>query len=570
MEFKAFTRTLRIKDFFATRGDVDRTFNRKFHVKSSWTPDAKHMSSAMEFALHQLDGIFTDMLHSNNNHARYKHNLSKAQRLAIKHMKSCDGLLHNGDVALRMADKNLGVVMLDKSLDNKLVHSKHLDDHSTYIVVDNVPMEKLKKGLEALIKLFDGEAEAHLVAYFKKSGNNIPIFKILIKLHKIPISSRPIIPAINTITTHISVWAAEEMLEPFEDEVEVLIDSGHLILQLEEMAFDDNVWLFDADVEALFTNIRVPTLSSFIKVKASEKGWPEVRAKRLIRCIEWIMWNNYFTYNGIAYKQIFGQAMGTNVAPPNGNAYMCCMMRKLKQAMLALLMQEVVEQDKPALIRTFQDDIFGIWKGKLEDLIKFLDTINTLDERFKVKYNTNYYSVKFMDLVIYKGPRFRNKGVLDVKVYQKEVNNFLYIPYSSFHSKQVKASFIFTEMDRYATHNSNYKVYKEVKHKFFKRLRARGYPPHFLHTVFAKHNYTRRKQLLKQRRLQAQPRASKAIPCIFKTVHTTRHKQLGLKKFLMEAFNIIKIVPSLGQFHSKAPILCLKRNRNLREVLRPS
>ena len=38
-----------------------------------------------------------------------------------------------------------------------------------------------------------------------------------------------------------------------------------------------------------------------------------------------------------------------------------------------------------------------------------------------------------MDLYIYKGDKFYTSGILDFKIYQKEINRYMYIPYRSGH-----------------------------------------------------------------------------------------------------------------------------------------
>jgi hypothetical protein len=216
---------------------------------------------------------------------------------------------------------------------------------------------------------------------------------------------------------------------------------------------------------------------------------------------------------------------------------------------------------------TFQDDGFGAWKGSKESLMDYLQSINNIDDRFKITYEISSTSIQFMDLIISKGERFNKSNKLDVQIYQKEINKFLYIPYSSFHTKQGKESFMFSELDRYATHNSSYYNYRADKNKFYQRLRVRGYPPWFLDKVFSRHFYYRRTTLLQKRSFKHSN--CKVMPLLFKTKHSSRHKTMGLKAFLAKAHKLIQEVPSLKKFHERPPLVCLKRGKNLHEVLRP-
>ena len=64
----------------------------------------------------------------------------------------------------------------------------------------------------------------------------------------------------------------------------------------------------------------------------------------------------------------------------------------------------------------------------------------------KFKYGND---VHFMDLFIFKGERFYVDGKLDVSVFQKEENKYMYIPAKSGHAKHTIKNFIRGELKRY-------------------------------------------------------------------------------------------------------------------------
>ena len=104
--------------------------------------------------------------------------------------------------------------------------------------------------------------------------------------------------------------------------------------------------------------------------------------------------------------------------------------------------------------------------------------------------------VVFMDLVIFKGDRFYESGLLDIKVYQKELNIYSYIPFNSNHPKHVFKNFVLGEIKRYIRFNSSeFHFWKMIK-KNFRRLRNRGYPRKFLRTIFDGINFSERTSLL--------------------------------------------------------------------------
>ena len=76
---------------------------------------------------------------------------------------------------------------------------------------------------------------------------------------------------------------------------------------------------------------------------------------------------------------------------------------------------------------------------------------------------------------------------------------------------------------------------------------------------------------MRDKLLQKQAQNISNLPIlIFKTKETSRHRDLKLKDFLKVCQSAIQKVPKLAHFATRQPILCLKRSRNLREILKPN
>jgi hypothetical protein len=86
--------------------------------------------------------------------------------------------------------------------------------------------------------------------------------------------------------------------------------------------------------------------------------------------------------------------------------------------------------------------------------------------------------------------------LLDLKVHQKAMNLYLYIPYNSFHTAASKRSFIQGELMRYIRNTSSRDEYVKLKHVFYQRLRDRGYPAQLLKDIFNSIWYADRTYLL--------------------------------------------------------------------------
>ena len=87
----------------------------------------------------------------------------------------------------------------------------------------------------------------------------------------------------------------------------------------------------------------------------------------------------------------------------------------------------------PTFFRRYINDGFGITKGSKADIEYWILAFNSLVKSIKIDKFKYGSKVEFMDLVIFKGNRFCQKGLLDIKIFQKEQNLYAYIPQKSNH-----------------------------------------------------------------------------------------------------------------------------------------
>ena len=91
-----------------------------------------------------------------------------------------------------------------------------------------------------------------------------------------------------------------------------------------------------------------------------------------------------------------------------------------------------------------------------------------------------------MDLFIYKGEGFFVNGKLDISVFQKEENKYVYIPSKSGHLKHTIHNFILDKLRRYVRCSTQEFNFLKTKNNFFRRLRLRGYRKLFLKRLLEK------------------------------------------------------------------------------------
>jgi len=105
---------------------------------------------------------------------------------------------------------------------------------------------------------------------------------------------------------------------------------------------------------------------------------------------------------------------------------------------------EILSQSapKPLAWKRYIDDIFSLWDNSREDLTQFIDQANKHHPTIKFTAEISGTETTFMDTSVYKGERFLNESVLDIRTHYKPTETFQYTHFSSCHPQGVKKGFI--------------------------------------------------------------------------------------------------------------------------------
>jgi hypothetical protein len=203
--------------------------------------------------------------------------------------------------------------------------------------------------------------------------------------------------------------------------------------------------------------------------------------------LSFVMDNGYCQFNGQYYKQVHGTVMGTPVAPPYSNIYVASCLEAEAQAR---------SECWPVLYKRFIDDGFFIWERDEASLVAFLQMLNTILPNINLTWNYSQDSIDYMDLTITKCDTTGPAMGLKVTTYQKPHNQYMYIPYFSFHRRGVFKGFVKAELQRYAVTNTLPADFEHMKALFMQRLVDRGYPVCTLRKWFAAVPHSCRAELL--------------------------------------------------------------------------
>lgn len=425
--------------------------------------------------------------------------LSQRYRINFKpkEMEFIRCLIENTSITCKPADKNLGLVLVDTDwyVEELL---RMLGDRVTYSIVPTgshpaktlvklqdhllVELGQLAKKHENTIKSYDPEHAKLIMTFLEervtKSGKTaavIPTIYGIVKVHKPRLSMRPIVPCTRSVTTPASVVVDELLQRVLRDaRIPWLVkDTKSLIVELEALVLPTVDGIFvTADIASLYTNIDTIDGLRTIDAFLCEQRVPFDLQRLIMDLLTFVMRNSYLSFRNTTYRQIDGTAMGTACAPTYANIYV-------------FMKEKQVVADLTGALRVYKrflDDIFAFIAADRVD--EFKARMNQLHPKLKFDFVTHSSEAVFLDLAIHKGKRFYESTIFDLRVHQKSMNLYLYIPWNSFHTDAAKQSFIQTELMRYVRNSSDREDYLKIKKVFYVRLRDRGYPQSFLRPLF--------------------------------------------------------------------------------------
>jgi len=287
--------------------------------------------------------------------------------------------------------------------------------------------------------------------------------------------------------------------------------------------------MMTADVVSMFTNIDVE--NAIRKIGDHIKRDP--LRKDIIRGLQIVMTNNYFTFNGDLFLQVKGTAMGTPVAPVF--------------ASLFLGIAEIDVVPSGVFYKRFIDDIFVITSQHQGDIFASLTSATGL--RFTTTSPTTS-GVKFLDLML----SFNSKGEVTTRTNIKDLNLHLYIPGTSAHPPGMLKGLVFGRLLKYSKQNTDHSDFKFFTVSLFQNLMRRGYRHHQLKDVF-------NKALEAIRKTSTTPKEQDDTPKVF--IKVPYHPNGPSRQDLRSIFAANEIQRVTGN----KVIVCFTRPKNLKEML---
>ncbi|XP_065893417.1 uncharacterized protein [Dysidea avara] len=384
-----------------------------------------------------------------------KNNLSIAERTTLNQLKK------RTDIIIKKADKGDTIVVetMERYIEDGM---KHLSNTNIYKQIPEDINPEITKAINKYLKeaVDKGILEHDTYNFIKPPENpRSPIIYFLKKLHKTPISVRPIVSSTQSPTSNLSHFM-DILLKPIVKTIpHILTNSTQLLQELTPMKVPDNTILTSLDVSSLYTNIPTEEAIEIILKYLEEAETPQQPPLQLLReILNFILKYNCFTFCNLSFLQIQGVAMGTKMAPNFANLFMTNFEEKY-------ILQQTT---KPFLYRRYIDDIFLIWTDTSEKLKSLIDNINNNHPTIKVTSETSTGSINYLDLTITV-----KSNKLHTTTFFKPTNTFSYLPGDSHHSNATKQGIFKGEVIRMLRNNSEQPTYIEqtelLRSKFTER-----------------------------------------------------------------------------------------------------
>ena len=537
-DFNKFAQTLRLK------------YARVKHTKPQ-TPEARHATVAaylyrpMKFipptkpdtAITRFSGFPRLEIYIDNTKQRIADNLSTLtkstkQNITKEEHQSLVKLQHaRREITIKPADKNLGVVLLDTN-DYISQCLKVLTDSKTYRLTTEYPTRTIQAQLGQVTASFKNQLTAfskYLYTYISvpQPHPRIPKFYGIPKVHKEFTHLPPMRPIVSQSASLLEPTAKflDHVLQPicrtFPD---FLQNSTTLANILQDLYVPDDAILVTIDVNNLYPSIpQTECLAIIYDELHIHRHLLTFNPNLIIKLLHVNINNNYFSFGHATFQQITGTAMGAPFSPSMANIFMSVTIAKFLQT----------QQIKPHFLTRYIDDIFIIWTGTPQQLDLFLDDLNKFHSNLQFTNQQSTSSIDFLDLTIYKGQSFQFTNILDTKTFQKQLNLYQYLHFTSNHPKKVFKALIKGECIRYIRTNSTPESYTATVYTLQKRLMKRNYPKAFINKVTASVQYKDRQKYLKQ----TKPQLFLPKPPVYKCIAPPQFHQL--KQLVIQEYSTI-------------------------------
>ena len=558
-DFKNLSRQMRLKYLMQ---DAPKNKQNPFKKKSTYVPTPTCHNSLEEYLWLTETELRNLMTRTTPNAkeayiGKTRNNMSKQEMEALKKLKK------NTNIIIKRQDKGTGIVILQRE-DYIECASKRLCKQQYYKVVPDPMIPKICSDIKELVERMatNNEINQQTKKYLIPDPSKCRVAELYLlpKIHKgyPPLQGRPIISGCESATEKISAFLDHHLIDLVKDQTTYLRDTKDFINRIEKSHYQKDDILVAADISDMYSNIIFKEALEIVKNRLScqrmgPRALYEPENSSLVEMLSLILTSNVCHFNSKYYLQVCGLAMGSKCS---------CSVSDIAvypfESTLINMHSNIMQWLR------FRDDVFFIWRGDHPSLKKFTETANSLHPTLKFEFEISDTSVNFLDLTIYKGPRFLKCGTLDLRVYQKKTDTNMHLEPHSAHPPNVFKSMMMGESQRFIRNSSSEENYIERLSKFKMTLAERGHDPTLINKYCSLANYNCREEYLKEKK-KGNTDKNKEAPLVFITKYDNRF--VNLKNAFTKHWHIIEKHPELNYLFKKPPLMAYKRQNNIADMI---
>ena len=370
-----------------------------------------------------------------------------------------------------------------------------------------------------------------------------PLIYFLKKLHKQPISVRPIVSHVNSATSNISAFI-DTLLKPIVKEIpHILSNSIEIAEDLLTIPCSNNTTLVTMDVTSLYPNIPIQESITVILNIIKEYNNPTHPPLCILnQLLSFVLYYNCFNFGDLFFLQVHGIAMGTKLAPNYANLFMSDFENK----------HVFTQPVQPIYYRRYIDDIFFIWDRTVSELENFVNHLNSVHPTIKFTKDISNTTITFLDLDIYK-----KDNSLQTKTHFKLTNTFSYLHGTSNHPSSTFKGIHQGENIRMLRNTTDPDIYNKTMDFIKERFNGRKYPAHLLDTPII--DFSQRDQYLSKNKSNSKNKGPTFI--------TTYDPSISIKDVLLQDWPRITSDSDLRKRFRDPPTISYRHAPNLSQLL---
>ena len=234
---------------------------------------------------------------------------------------------HADLVAVADCDKGLGDCLVLRSW---LAQQVGLQLAQGYVQLDPLKLQKktaaLKFGADAMVQFFASSGilsnaeKAFLLSKFHE--NSVGVFRILVKAHKQPVSSRPICNLRGSWFEPFSIFLVERLSPLVAHLDSVIVSTDQLLKQLDRLHCSPNMQFVTLDIVNLYPSVNRTHLLSVVGPFIRRSFNNSALGYFIVRVVELVLEASVVSFQGLIYGSQGGIPTGLSVAGILANIYL--------------------------------------------------------------------------------------------------------------------------------------------------------------------------------------------------------------------------------------------------------